>query len=148
MADEKFNLIKEMQQMMAMMKAEKSPISTASFAYRDYKCETVFGGHPGGCGYVFLPEGHSYFGKSYDDLGFLNCHGGLTFAAYSDAEYKIGFDMRHFCSTQDSIDGVSYGVKVTPEALAVCTKELVDSIISCLNGDAAEVKEEAPAGDA
>ena len=63
------------------------------------------------CGYVSIPESHPYFGMGYDDLHFINVHGGLTYAGVahrkSDIEklaapedmepkfQKFGFDCAH-----------------------------------------------------
>jgi hypothetical protein len=63
-----------------------------------------------GNGYVLIPQGHVFFGKSYDDID-VNVHGGLTFAELVDEElvpmyselshddigfWMVGFDTCHF----------------------------------------------------
>jgi hypothetical protein len=54
-----------------------------------------FGGHL--CGYCFLPEGHPWFGKGYDDdVVVAEVHGGITFSdKNSDGDWEIGFDCAH-----------------------------------------------------
>ena len=48
------------------------------------------------CGYVDVPGGHPWWGKSYEDIADAEVHGGLT---YSDVEpngtYRFGFDCAH-----------------------------------------------------
>ena len=59
-----------------------------------------YGTHP--CCYVFLPKGHKYYGKEYDDIE-ISCHGGLTFSekdlAFNPIFLKdtwvIGWDYAH-----------------------------------------------------
>lgn len=54
------------------------------------------------CGYVRIPFGHVWHGKSYHDLN-VDCHGGLTFAEADvpcnapgpDTDWWIGFDCAH-----------------------------------------------------
>ena len=58
----------------------------------------TYGTHP--CCYIEIPEGHRYFGVSYDDINDIECHGGLT---YSDSNnwfetkhgWTIGWDYAH-----------------------------------------------------
>ena len=53
-----------------------------------------------GNGYVFLPEGHPLFGKSYNDINhFVNVHGGLTFGELTEDCWKVGFDTAHYNDT-------------------------------------------------
>lgn len=60
------------------------------------------------CGYVGVPQGHPAYGKSYDDLGDVAVHGGLTYAApcrgnvchvpepgRPDTVWWLGFDCAH-----------------------------------------------------
>lgn len=59
------------------------------------------------CGYVGVPEGHPYFGKSYDDVP-VDAHGGLTYSekcaghichvpkpGMPDVVWWLGFDCAH-----------------------------------------------------
>lgn len=43
------------------------------------------------CGYILIPHGHPWHGKSYDDIP-AEVHGGLT---YGDEEGWVGFDCAH-----------------------------------------------------
>lgn len=67
------------------------------------------------CGYVAIPPGHPYHGKSYDDMD-IEVHGGLTYGnkcqgkichvpqpGESDDVFWIGFDMAH---SDDLIPGM------------------------------------------
>lgn len=54
------------------------------------------------CGYVFLPEGHEFYGKHYDEID-VECHGGLTFGekfrvkkSKNFGMWGIGFDYMHY----------------------------------------------------
>ena len=53
------------------------------------------------CGYVGIPNGHKLYNKSIDDLGYLNCHGGITYAepylyeCNDENTWWIGFDCAH-----------------------------------------------------
>ncbi len=76
------------------------------FTYNGYEClihrvckrepfavgEVYFGGHL--CGYVKIPEDHPLFGKGWEDVTELNCHGGITANEYHE-EHWIGFDCAH-----------------------------------------------------
>lgn len=67
------------------------------FEYKGFKCEVIR--HPalGSLnGYVFIPKGHRYFGKDYDDLRDIECHGGLTYSKTQEDFTKIGFDCAHY----------------------------------------------------
>jgi len=68
-----------------------------------YKCRIVRNEHTGTlCGYVGVPEGHRFYGVSYqeaerDDNDFL-VHGGLTYSGELDGEdgyHFFGFDTAH-----------------------------------------------------
>lgn len=53
------------------------------------------------CGYVGIPKANRFYGKSTDDLGFVECHGGITYSEpsiYGCEEtdtWWIGFDCAH-----------------------------------------------------
>jgi len=58
-----------------------------------------YGTHP--CCYVFLPKGHKYYGKNYDDID-IDCHYGLTFSEddlpynpLQNDDWIIGWDYAH-----------------------------------------------------
>lgn len=58
-----------------------------------------YGTHP--CCYVFLPKGHKYYGKNYDDIDIV-CHGGLTYSGedlvfnpLENDKWVIGWDYAH-----------------------------------------------------
>jgi len=60
----------------------------------------VAGNHMGfRCGYICVPEGHPWHGKDYDDLYYVEVHGGLTFsvAGVGDGctDWWLGFDCAH-----------------------------------------------------
>lgn len=75
-----------------------------------FRCVVV--GHSMGhrCGYLAIPQGHTLYGKDYDDI-YVEVHGGLTYSNESD-EYNypvetdekvwwIGFDCGHFGDGKD-----------------------------------------------
>jgi hypothetical protein len=66
------------------------------------------------CGYVRIPAGHPWHGLDYDDVeaadgGYLDVHGGLTFAAPDtdcgkggeDNAWWLGFDCGHYMDAPD-----------------------------------------------
>lgn len=57
------------------------------------------------CGYVGLEPSHPYYGKDYDELSYIDVHGGLTFSnshipnipeTLNDGLWYVGFDCNHF----------------------------------------------------
>jgi len=62
-----------------------------------------------GNGYVVLPKEHPFHGYDYDFInGFVNVHGGLTYASSEDnghGGWCIGFDTMHY---DDTIEKWSY----------------------------------------
>ena len=67
-------------------------------------CIVSFGTHP--CAYVELPKEHKYYGKSYEDIDGISCHGGITYISKNgifseDNElhkdgFWIGWDYAHY----------------------------------------------------
>jgi len=56
-------------------------------------------------GYVAVPKGHPWFGKSCDDLMHLNVHGGITYSeTESDEWHVVGFDTCHHGDTASEWD--------------------------------------------
>jgi hypothetical protein len=66
------------------------------------------------CGYVRVPPGHPWHGKDYSDVGtadggYIEVHGGLTFAAPdtdcgkggADNAWWVGFDCAHYGDAPD-----------------------------------------------
>lgn len=47
------------------------------------------------CGYVSIPETHPFYEVHYDDLPYLEIHGGITFSGYIGSAWYIGFDCMH-----------------------------------------------------
>ena len=49
------------------------------------------------CGYLGLDRDHPLFGRDYDSLVMIDCHGGLTFAEASKdgTHWVLGFDCAH-----------------------------------------------------
>lgn len=64
-----------------------------------------------GCGYVVLPQGHPYHGKTWEELPF-DVHGGITFSQFApdwaedfdfnEDEWVIGFDTAHYGDTMET----------------------------------------------
>ena len=77
------------------------PVLETKFAYKGYPCVVLF--MPGAyrCGYVGVPYSHKLAKKRVVDLGYLNCHGGVTYAEPSlydcndDNTWWIGFNCAH-----------------------------------------------------
>ena len=74
------------------------------------------------CGYVAIPFRHPFYKKDYQDLDWIDVHGGLTFSGYLDFSdsYLLGFDCGH--------GGDDIKVQNEDYTLAEC-KKLVDQLI-------------------
>lgn len=61
------------------------------------------------CGYVRVPIGHPMHGKDWDEVDYLDVHGGITFAEADkpcdkggkDNAWWLGFDCAHYDDAQD-----------------------------------------------
>lgn len=80
----------------------------ARFKYKGYECRVLFMDMGHRCGYIKIPEGHPLCVDDYDYINeFVNCHGGLTYAAHylngekCDDGVWVGFDC---CHSTDVID--------------------------------------------
>lgn len=78
------------------------------FECKGYECRVLFMNMGYRCGYIKIPKGHPLCVDDYDYINnFVNCHGGLTYAAYylngekCDDGVWVGFDCRH---SEDAID--------------------------------------------
>lgn len=74
------------------------------------------------CGYVAIPFRHPFYKKDYQDLDWIDVHGGLTFSGYLgfSNDYLLGFDCGHA--------GDDIKVQNEDYTLAEC-KKLVDQLI-------------------
>lgn len=74
------------------------------------------------CGYVAIPFRHPFYKKDYQDLDWIDVHGGLTFSGYLgfSNDYLLGFDCSHA--------GDSIKIQDEDYTLAEC-KKLVDQLI-------------------
>lgn len=75
------------------------PIIEVTFHYKDFQCCVIFQSFGFRCGYVLVPQWHSYFEQDYDDIPII-CHGGLTYSSHEFLGQKypgwwIGFDCAH-----------------------------------------------------
>ncbi len=66
------------------------------------------------CGYVGIEKGHAIWGISYDDLPYMNVHGGLTFSGTHTPKlfpgyYFLGFDCGHLGDGSDTKAFKKYG---------------------------------------
>jgi hypothetical protein len=52
-------------------------------------------------GYVSLPIGHPWYGKTYPKLQMVDIHYGLTYSEEEDGRWVIGFDTYHASDDQD-----------------------------------------------
>lgn len=85
------------------------------------------------CGYVGVPPGHPAHGRHYDELGDLDCHGGLNFASGCDEDapeghgvchvpapgepadvWWLGFDCSHVYDLQPGADAAFRAVGMAP----------------------------------
>jgi len=79
----------------------KQPVLETKSTYKGYPYVVLF--MPGAyrCGYVGVPYSHKLAKKSFDDLGYLSCHGGVTYAeshlynCNDENTWWIGFDCAH-----------------------------------------------------
>jgi hypothetical protein len=86
------------------------------------------------CGYVRVPEGHPWYGKSYSDID-VDVHGGLTFSDFSETlgdGFWVGFDCAHagdfFCADEmDSFVLLSGIAKHLPRKGKVRSRLYVES---------------------
>lgn len=110
-----------------------------AFEYKGYKCRIMRLGsgvykmiHL--CGYIYIPEGHKYFGKDYDDLE-IDVHGGLTYADTTlrfqpEVGWWIGFDCAHAgdLSYLEESQNFSHNVYRTMEFVENELKSVVDQL--------------------
>ena len=101
--------------------AERDYIILDEGVYNNVKYKIVsYGTHP--CCYVFLPKGHKYYGKNYDDID-IDCHGGLTYSKEDDnSNWVIGWDYAHF-DDYTMLSGVVY-----PYAKKWTTEEMLEEV--------------------
>ena len=77
------------------------PVLETKFEYKGYQCVVLFMPRAYRCGYVGIPNSHKLAKKSVDDLGYLDCHGGVTYSepflhdCDDDDIWWIGFDCAH-----------------------------------------------------
>jgi hypothetical protein len=79
--------------------------------HEGFEWTTVHNGIGYRCGYVRIPLGHPWHGKSYEDevIDSINVHGGITFAEAhvpygepgEDNGWWLGFDCAHLGDAQD-----------------------------------------------
>jgi len=77
------------------MKCKELDIDHLKWDYKNLKCEIIRNNFKCWCGYVFLPIGHPWRKKDFQEQSFLNIesevHGGITYLS----KEKIGFDCHH-----------------------------------------------------
>ena len=77
------------------------PVLEIKSIYKGYPYVVLFMPRAYRCGYVGVPYGHKLAKKSTDDLGYLDCHGGVTYAEShlyncdDENTWWIGFDCAH-----------------------------------------------------
>lgn len=78
--------------------------------HHGYQWEVMANGIGYRCGYVRIPEGHPWHSTGYDDIeaadgGFVDVHGGLTYAApdTEDGSWWLGFDCAHAGDAPDPL---------------------------------------------
>jgi len=85
-------------------------IKEKDFIYKGYRCLISFSNAGYRCGYVAIPKGHKLYGKDYDELMDIDCHGGLTYSKnymdfhpYNSSQdlWWIGFDCNHYGDGHD-----------------------------------------------
>lgn len=68
------------------------------FTHAGFECRIIRNRLGALCGYVGVDESHKMYGKNYDDIRYIDVHGGLTFAGHLSDEDKLwwlGFDCSH-----------------------------------------------------
>ena len=81
------------------------------------------------CGYVSLPVGHPWHGKSYgaDIIDSIDVHGGITFGKTgTEGEWWLGFDCAHGGDAQDPELPSRYRMPIFSDD-RVCTQSYVES---------------------
>lgn len=77
------------------------PVLETKSTYKGYSYVVLFMPRAYRCGYVGIPDSHKLARKSVDDLGYLDCHGGVTYSepflqnCDDDDTWWIGFDCAH-----------------------------------------------------
>lgn len=66
-----------MKEMVYTIKRKQTVLDDGEYKGYHYVIKSL-GSHP--CAYVEIPENNSLYGKSYDDLDYISCHGGLTYS--------------------------------------------------------------------
>ena len=91
----------------------KRYVVESDFEYNGLRCVVTFGmlGHR--CGYVGVPKGNRFYGKSYMNIASMidygDCHGGLTYSSEEEkSKYPVksdlwwfGFDCVHYGDGKD-----------------------------------------------
>lgn len=92
------------------MENHLQPIVESKTKHFGFDCYSVFMPLEYRCGYVAIPKTHPLYGEELDKLGYLICHGGVTFSGIGDNllwwkgepdEWLIGFDCMHFTDGVD-----------------------------------------------
>lgn len=62
-----------------------------------YQCVVTFDNNGYRCGYVGIPKTHPLYGKYYDDVDCLHCHGGVTYSGGGEkSQYPVESDLWWF----------------------------------------------------
>lgn len=89
------------------MKKRKEFEVECLWTYNNLECAIIFNIHCAHrCGYVGVPKGNFFYGKSYDEISdYIDVHGGVTFAGKRDFSKEdlwwIGFDCGHYGDKSD-----------------------------------------------
>lgn len=82
-------------------------------------------------GYVGIPKDHKYYGKRYNELRHIECHGCLTYSAKTipwqedeDICWWVGFDCRHSYDGYDIVSALET-FKDCPETMSFINRNLL-----------------------
>ena len=129
-----------------------SPVIENKFDYKGYECLVVFMPFGYRCGYVEIPKGHKLYRKQYDEMYFLDVHGGITFSNYNNFggandKWYVGFDCNHYRDKTDIEAMKKNGFErfVTPDSIfnygTIRTMEFVDKELKELVDQIKEIQE-------
>ena len=99
--------------------------------YKNYEWLIIsYRTHP--CAYIVSNKNDLIYNKDYDDIDFVNVHGGLTYSKWGLGDYidedkwVIGWDYAHY---GDYLPYVNDGKKWTTEEIYESIKDAIDDII-------------------
>ena len=95
------------------------------------------GTHP--CAYVGIPVNHPFAGWDCEDVGFIDCHGGITYSREGDGDYLpegywwYGWDYAHADDFVGYYKGESFMERITKKWTTKEIDERSEKILNFMN---------------